>query len=344
MRVDPSAVTGDDLTVRFDDSGVPVDVVAILDLDGVTAYDALLAAVHARPDRVAVIGVATTPLPREAEAVLSALTVTLVGRHHAVLPQLAAMTVAVDDPVRVAAEMVTHAAAAPRAAFAASGLLAIDASVTDGLVIESFAYSVLLGGPEFAAWRAGRPVAGVPSVPEPVRLQREGDVLRIVLDHPERRNAFGRRLRAALIEALRLVELDPTIREVTLTGRGPTFCSGGDLDEFGQATDLAAAHAVRLDQSAGLAVHRVADRVTAVLHGSCIGAGIEVPAFASTVLARPGTTFRLPELAMGLVPGAGGTASIPRRIGRWRTAYMVLSGASIELDDALDWGLVDGRA
>ena len=62
---------------------------------------------------------------------------------------------------------------------------------------------------------------------------------------------------------------------------------------------------------------------------------------AVTVVAAPGTTFRLPEVSMGLVPGAGGTASIPARIGRHRTAYMALSGAAVTAQTALGWGLVD---
>jgi len=69
---------------------------------------------------------------------------------------------------------------------------------------------------------------------------------------------------------------------------------------------------------------------------------MELPAFAATVLADPGTTFRLPELAMGLIPGAGGTASLPRRIGRHRTAWMGLTGLPIDAATALEWGLVDG--
>jgi enoyl-CoA hydratase/carnithine racemase len=130
---------------------------------------------------------------------------------------------------------------------------------------------------------------------------------------------------------------------VTLSGNGPSFCSGGDLDEFGTANDLALAHLVRLQQSAGLAVHRIADRVRVVVHGACVGAGIEVPAFASRIEAREGSWFLLPELSMGLVPGAGGTVSIPRRIGRWRTAFMALHGKPIDLETALSWGLVDAR-
>jgi enoyl-CoA hydratase/carnithine racemase len=74
-----------------------------------------------------------------------------------------------------------------------------------------------------------------------------------------------------------------------------------------------------------------------------VGAGIEVPAAAARVVARAGTVFRLPEVSMGLIPGAGGTATVPRRIGRHRACYMALSGATIDLDTALAWGLVDAE-
>jgi enoyl-CoA hydratase/carnithine racemase len=77
------------------------------------------------------------------------------------------------------------------------------------------------------------------------------------------------------------------------------------------------------------------------VHGACAGAGVELPAFAGRVIADPGTTFLLPELAMGLIPGAGGTVSLPRRIGRERTAKLALSGEPIDAKTALDWGLVD---
>jgi enoyl-CoA hydratase/carnithine racemase len=81
--------------------------------------------------------------------------------------------------------------------------------------------------------------------------------------------------------------------------------------------------------------------VEARVHGACIGAGAELPAFVGRVVAAEGTFFQLPELSMGLVPGAGGTASLPRRIGRQRTAWMALSGERVDVETALRWGLVD---
>jgi enoyl-CoA hydratase/carnithine racemase len=81
--------------------------------------------------------------------------------------------------------------------------------------------------------------------------------------------------------------------------------------------------------------------VEAHVHGACAGAGVELPAFAAKVSARADAWFMLPELSMGLVPGAGGTASLPRRIGRRRTAWLALSGERIDARTALEWGLVD---
>ena len=88
-------------------------------------------------------------------------------------------------------------------------------------------------------------------------------------------------------------------------------------------------------------LHLLSDRLEASIHGPCIGAGIELPAFAGRVVAAQETTFRLPELAMGLIPGAGGTVSIPRRIGIHRTLYLALTGDVLDADTALAWGLVD---
>jgi enoyl-CoA hydratase/carnithine racemase len=225
-------------------------------------------------------------------------------------------------------------------------LLPLTASlpVLAGLVAESQAYSMLLAGPEFLAWRERTPRRVVADQDgEPVLLSREGAVLRIALNRPRRHNAFSHDVRDGLVAALDVALADPSAR-VELTGRGPSFCSGGDLDEFGTAPDVVTAHLIRLHRSPGAAVHACADRVRAVVHGACIGAGIEIPAFAGCLLARSDAYFRLPELRMGLIPGAGGTVSVTRRIGRWRTAYLALSGQPIDVPTALRWGLVDGRA
>ncbi len=109
-----------------------------------------------------------------------------------------------------------------------------------------------------------------------------------------------------------------------------------------RAKDPALAHIIRVTQSVARLIHRAKDRVTARLRGACVGSGIEMPAAAGRVIARRHSFFRLPEVSMGLIPGAGGTVTIPRRIGRHRAAYMAISGADIDVDTALAWGLIDG--
>ena len=214
--------------------------------------------------------------------------------------------------------------------------------VVDALVAESLAYSTLQAGPEHRAWLAARaPRRHRAHKPDPVLLERSGGSLGIVRNRPDVHNALDAAMRDELVAALRVAVADPSIDQVTLSGAGPSFCSGGDLDEFGTAPDPATAHIVRTTRSPARWVHACAQRCIVNVHGTCIGAGVELAAFARMVSARPGSTFTLPEVGMGLVPGAGGTVSLPRRMGRERTAYLALSGTTIDAATALSWGLVD---
>ena len=213
--------------------------------------------------------------------------------------------------------------------------------VPRALVVESATYSLRQAGPEHQAWLAARPPRRVPvDEPEPVRISRDGDELRLTLHRPRVRNAYNAAVREGLLDGLAVAAADPDVR-VVIDGDGPNFCSGGDLDEFGTLADPASAHLLRVARSVGRAVHELRERVTFVVHGACVGAGTELPAFAGRVIARPDTTFRLPEVAMGLVPGAGGTVSLPRRIGRERAGWLAVSGEAINAETALEWGLVD---
>lgn len=215
--------------------------------------------------------------------------------------------------------------------------------IHEALVAESWVYSTLQSGPEFAAWLAESSARPAPPCGEgpAVRAVRDGATLHLTLDRPERRNAYSSEMRDALCEALAVAESDPGIERVLLEGAGPCFSAGGDLGEFGTHPDPSTAHAVRSARNAGRLLAHVAERVEARVHGACVGAGVELPAFAGRLVARPDAWFQLPEVAMGLVPGAGGTASLPRRIGRQRTAWLALSGARLAAERALEWGLVD---
>ena len=214
-----------------------------------------------------------------------------------------------------------------------------------GVVTESLAYSTLQAGPEFAGWLAERGPARMPEIADPVRLRRDGDTVVVEFNRPQRHNAFSTDARAALLEALTVAELDPSVTGILLRGNGPSFCSGGDLAEFGTFADPASAHVARTRHSPALALDALTARLghscRAEVHGRVLGSGLEMAAFCGWVQARGDSLFGLPELDLGLIPGAGGTVSVTRRIGRWRTAYLVLSGRTIGAEMALEWGLVD---
>lgn len=215
--------------------------------------------------------------------------------------------------------------------------------VPEGLLVESLAYSMLLAGPEFRTWLERRgPRLVPPTGDDPVLLDRDGEALTITLNRPARHNAYAAAVRDALVDALEVGLADPDL-QVVLRGAGPSFCSGGDLDEFGTTPDVATAHLIRTTRSAGRLLDALGDRLTVEVHGACIGAGTELSAFGARVVAREGTWFQLPEVAMGLVPGAGGTVSVTKRIGRHRTAWLALTGDRLDLETALAWGLVDER-
>ena len=148
-------------------------------------------------------------------------------------------------------------------------------------------------------------------------------------------------MRDALYEAFLLAALDDEIEGVVLRGAGRTFSLGAELAEFGTTSDPATAHGIRSLTLPARAVLGCAAKLEAHVQGACVGAGLELAAYARRVTAAPGAWFQLPELAMGILPGAGGCVSLTRRIGRQRTALLILSGKRLGAARALDWGLVD---
>ncbi|MBM7459304.1 enoyl-CoA hydratase/carnithine racemase [Rhodococcus coprophilus] len=318
----------------------PVMIVRLDDTPGAILARAVHRAILS--DRV-LVGLATRPIHDSADTfgpLLEALDVTYASPD----PQ-AKTTVGSPDPD---AEVATFLAAVTRNPLASLTVRHVlrateTLAVAEAIDVESLGYSTLQGGPEFARWLADRGPRPLPppAGEDPVLLARDGDALHVTLNRPERRNAYGTQLRDALVEALQLALLDESLNHIVLDGAGPSFCAGGDLDEFGRTPDTATAHLIRTRGGAGRLVARLADRLEVRLHGHCVGAGIEIPAFAGRVVARPDTIFRLPEVSMGLIPGAGGTVSIPRRIGRWRAMHLFVTAAPLGVERALDWGLVD---
>lgn len=206
---------------------------------------------------------------------------------------------------------------------------------------ESMAYGLLQGSDEHKAWRAGRVRSGgEAAAPGVVHIARDGDCLDILLDRPQASNAIDRGMRDALREAFTLAALDEDI-QVRMRAAGKAFSIGAELGEFGTTCDPATAHAIRMETLPAHMIARCADRFSAHVQGACVGTGVEMTAFAQMLTATPNAWFQLPELSMGIIPGAGGCVSLTRRIGRQRAALMILSGKRIGAKTALDWGLID---
>lgn len=250
------------------------------------------------------------------------------------------------SPVRLEEQLAAVRQAAAQAPIATATLARLlrhgeELDFETALELESLAYSTLLGGAEFARWlaRAERGGDGAQGEP-PVRYERTGDDVTLTLASPGNRNAMTAAMRDSLYEALANVQEDPGRPTVLLRAEGRCFSTGGALEEFGTARDLAAAHVIRTQRSCARVLHRLGGRAAVRLHGACIGSGIEVPAAAAHRLAAPDLIVQLPELRMGLIPGAGGTVTLARAVGRHRLLWLALGAFRIGAVQALEWGLV----
>jgi enoyl-CoA hydratase/carnithine racemase len=254
--------------------------------------------------------------------------------------------VAVADVDAAVARLMAEVERSPQAAVILAQVLRAgeQLDLAAGLLAESLAYSTLQGGSAFATWLRSRQEITRKFRPEPddaVLVERAGGELTITLNRPHVRNAVNRQMRDELCAALTIAAADTSVRSVNLRAAGPAFSSGGDLDEFGTLPDPATAHLVRIGRSPARMLGTLSQRVTSHVHGACVGAGIELASFAHRVVAAPDARFQLPEISLGLIPGAGGTVSVRRRIGRQRTSWMGLSGTFVDVATAHLWGLVD---
>jgi enoyl-CoA hydratase len=266
----------------------------------------------------------------------------VIGIGDAAHPLASALDAVIEAPISADAVLkeVCHA---PHAAAVAMQLLRSleGLPVERALTLESHSYGLLQGSAEYTDWLAMRAVVAQPASPGNVNVERRDSTLHIVLNRPQARNAMDHVMRDQLYEAFTLAALDPELRSITLRSVGNVFSMGGDLEEFGTTRDPATAHLIRSRSLPALALAPCALLLQVHVQGACVGAGLEITAFAGRVTASANAWFQLPELSMGLIPGAGGCVSVPRRIGRQRAALLILSGRRINAATALHWGLID---
>lgn len=250
---------------------------------------------------------------------------------------------AIVETPEAATGIVRSILANPRAAAVTAGLLRLLPGMEPhaALEMESLAYGLLQVSREHADWLARGPYTG--QAASRVLLDRRDGLLDIILDTSSG-GAIDRKVRDDLYEALSLGALDDSISRVVLRAQGRTFSMGADLSEFGTTRDGATAHLIRSRTLPARMAAQCSSKLEVFIHGACGGAGLELAAWGARIVASPKAWFHLPELAMGILPGAGGCVSLTRRIGRQRTVQMILSGRRIPARTALDWGLVDALA
>jgi len=149
-------------------------------------------------------------------------------------------------------------------------------------------------------------------------------------------------MRDELYETLKLLRDDPNAKVAILKGSGERgFCAGADLTEFGTAPSQVIARDVRWERDLWGLFHTQPKPIVAALHGYVIGSGIEIASLCDVRIAADNCIFRMPEVALGMVPAAGGTQTIPRLIGTSRTSEFILSNRVMEVGEARKIGLVD---
>lgn len=171
-------------------------------------------------------------------------------------------------------------------------------------------------------------------VSEIVEFHREDSIAVITVNNPPV-NALNSAMRKGLNDALSKAREDAAVEAVVITAAGRTFIAGADITEFNKPPTVPTTSDV-ID-----AIDAMPKPVVAALHGTPLGGGLEIALGCHFRVAAPGTRLGLPEIKLGLMPGAGGTQRLPRLVGMDKAMAMILSGDPIEAEDALSCGLVD---
>ena len=167
-----------------------------------------------------------------------------------------------------------------------------------------------------------------------LQLRREGDIAVLVLDNPPV-NALSQALRLAIAEAIRQTDADASVKAVILIGAGKTFIAGADIREF----------SLQLPAPAGRIAYDAVDAsrkpCIAALHGTALGGGLEIALCCHYRVALSSTKVGLPEVTLGLLPGAGGTQRLPRVVGAATALDLITNGTHVDAPRAAQLGILD---
>ncbi|MFN8638281.1 MAG: enoyl-CoA hydratase/isomerase family protein [Dehalococcoidia bacterium] len=174
-----------------------------------------------------------------------------------------------------------------------------------------------------------------------VEADREGDVLWLTLNRPERLNAVHLQTRDELWSMFELIRLDPSIRACVIRGAGDrAFSAGADILEFGTAPSYIAARDARRQRDLWGVMSRLPVPLVAAIHGFAYGAGFELSMYCDLRVASDDARFALPEVTLGYIPSAGGTQTVSRHAARSDALLLATSGEPFTAQQAFEAGLV----
>lgn len=164
----------------------------------------------------------------------------------------------------------------------------------------------------------------------------------ITINRPKALNAYNIQMRDDLFEILSAVKEDDDVRVAILKGAGDkAFCAGADLSEFLKAPPPVAARKVRFERDVWGLFLSIPQPIIAALHGYVLGSGIEMAACCDIRIASEDARFGMPEVALGIIPAAGGTQTLPRIVGRGKALEMIMTNRWIDADEAHQITLVN---
>ena len=180
-------------------------------------------------------------------------------------------------------------------------------------------------------------------MPDLVLTEDRGTVRHVILNRPEKRNAFNAELIAALGDALRVAAADPAVHVVVLRGEGPMFSSGVDLralSDFSGGIEM-----LRPFRKAWLDVANLLEEMPKAtvcqIHGACIGGALETALACDLRTASADALLGLPETRIGLIPDVGGSSRLPQIVGLGRAKELIMTGKLIGAEEAERIGLVN---
>ena len=167
-----------------------------------------------------------------------------------------------------------------------------------------------------------------------------GSIATVTLNRAQSHNAYNVAMRDALFAALSAIADDPEVRVVILRGAGPSFCTGGDLREFGSAPSPTRAREVRWLRDVWGTLWNLRALTIASVHGHVVGGGFEMMLLCDLAVAARGARFALPETGLAMIPGVAGTQTLPRLVGVGRALDLILTGKVLDSRSAQRLGLV----